>query len=489
MNTFSLMLDRKFKLSEHGTTVKTEVTAGTIIYFTMAYILAVNPNILSAAGMDSTAVMLATCLASAIGTFCMGLMANLPFAMSAGMGLNAYFAYTVVIGMGYPWEKALLAVFVEGVIFIILSRCGLREAIFNAIPHNLKVAVSLAIGLFIAFIGLQNVHIVIANGATLVGIADFRADFHSAGISILLFLIGIIVIGILLAFKVPGAMLIGIVVTWILGIFCELGGAYTPNFETGYYSLYPQLSLPDFGTLGLTFGKCFKAATEFNGLQDILQFTGVVISFLFVDFFDTMGTFTGGAIAGNMLDEDGKMPNAREALTADAIGTTAGAILGTSTITTFVESVSGIVAGGRTGLTAVVTGCWFLLSMLASSFFTSIPSFATAPALVIVGVMMFSNVNKFKFDGMEDYLERIPVFLCVISMVVYYSISEGIAFGIVSYVILNLVAKAINVLLEAANYTFLSRGDDFKFKLIKTGQVSAVMVCVAVIFVCKYIWL
>lgn len=489
MNAISLMLEQRFKLTQHETTIKKEFTAGTIIYFTMAYILAVNPNILSAAGMDSTAVMLATCLASAIGTFCMGMMANLPFAMSAGMGLNAYFAYTVVIGMGYPWEKALLAVFVEGVIFIILSRCGLREAIFNAIPHNIKVAVSLAIGLFIAFIGLQNVHIVVANSATLVGIADFRADFHSAGISILLFLIGIIIIGILLAFKVPGAMLIGIVVTWVLGIICQLCGAYTPNFETGYYSLYPQFSLPNFGALGLTFGKCFKAAFDFHGWQDILQFIGVVISFLFVDFFDTMGTLTGGAVAGNMLDADGKLPNAREALTADAIGTTAGAVLGTSTITTFVESVSGIVAGGRTGLTAVVTGCWFLLSMLASSFFTSIPSFATAPALVVVGVMMFSNLNKFEFDGIDDYLERIPVFLCLISMVAYYSISEGIAFGIVSYVILNLVCKGINVVFDALNYTFLGRGDDFKFKPIKTGQVSPVMICVAIIFVCKYIWL
>lgn len=489
MNTFSLMLDRKFKLAQHDTTIKKEFTAGTLIYFGMAYILAVNPNILSAAGMDSTAVMLATCLASAVGTFCMGMMANLPFAMSAGMGLNAFFAYTVVIGMGYPWEKALLAVFVEGIIFVILSRCGLREAIFNAIPHNLKVAVSLGIGLFIAFIGFQNVHIAVADGATLVTIADFTANFHSAGITILLFLIGVVITGTLLAFKVPGAMLIGIFATWLVGIFCQMGGAYIPDFEAGYYSLYPQLSLPDFGALGLTFGKCFQAATDFHGWQDILQFIGVVISFLFVDFFDTMGTLTGGAIAGNMLDEEGRLPNAREALTADAIGTTVGAILGTSTITTFVESVLGIVAGGRTGLTAVVTGIWFLVSMLASSIFTSIPSFATAPALLIVGVMMFSNISKFEFDGIDDYLERIPVFLCVISMVVFYSISEGIAFGIVSYVILNLIGKAANTLFEALNYTLLDREDDFKLKPIKTGPVSVVMACVTIVFICKYIWL
>lgn len=489
MNTLSLMLDRKFKLTEHETTIKKEFVAGTLTYFGMAYILAVNPDILGAAGMDSTAAMLATCLASFIGTMCMGLMANLPFAMSAGMGLNAFFAYTVVIGMGYQWEKALLAVFVEGVIFIILSRVGLREAIFNAIPHNLKVAVSLGIGLFIAFIGLQNVHIVVADGATLVALADFSADFHSAGISILLFLIGILITGILLAFKVPGAMLIGIFATWILGIFCQLGGAYVPNFETGYYSLYPQLSLPNFGALGLTFGKCFKALGDFHSWQDILQFIGVVIAFLFVDFFDTMGTLTGGAIAGNILTADGKLPNAKEALTADAIGTTAGAVLGTSTITTFVESVLGIAAGGRTGLTAAVTSLWFLVSMLASSIFTSIPSFATAPALLIVGVMMFANSDKFKFDGMDDYLERIPVFLCLMSMVAYYSISEGIAFGIISYVVLNLIGKAVNVVFDLLNYTFLDREDDFKLKPIKTGQVSLVMICVAIIFVCKYIWL
>lgn len=489
MNAISLMLERKFELKQHGTTIKREFIAGTLTFFAMAYILAVNPNILSATGMDSTAVMLATCLASALGTFCMGMLANLPFAMSAGMGLNAFFAYTVVIGMGYPWEKALLAVFVEGAIFIVLSLCGVREVIANAIPHNLKVAVSVAIGLFIAFIGLQNVHIVIANSATLVGIADFSADFSSAGISILLFLIGIIIIGILLAFKVPGAMLIGILVTWLLGIICQACGVYAPNAEAGYYSLYPHWAATDFSTLGLTVGKCFKAAFEFHGWQDVLQFIGVTISFLFVDFFDTMGTLTGGVIAGGMLDEEGNIPKARWAFFADAAGTTGGAILGTSTITTFVESLAGIMAGGRTGLTAIVTGCWFLVSMLASSFFTSIPSFATAPALVMVGVMMLSNISKFEFDGVEDYLERIPVFLCLISMVAYYSISEGIAFGIVSYVVLNLVGKGVNAIFDVLNYTFLNRDDDFKLKPIKTGQVSAVMIIVAIIFVCKYIWL
>lgn len=432
-----MTLSKMFKLSQNGTTVKREITAGTITFFTMAYILAVNPNILSAAGMDSTAVMLATCIASAVGTILMGLMANLPFAMSAGMGLNAFFSYTVVIGMGYAWEKALLAVFVEGVIFIILSLTGVREAIFNAIPHNLKIAVSVGIGLFIAFIGCQNAKICVSS-ATLVGLVDFSENFNTAGISILLFLIGIVIIGILLVMKVPGAMLIGIILTWALGIICEVCGVYVPNVEAGYYSLWPHFAAPDFSTLGLTFGKCFTSMTDFHGASDVLQFVGVVFAFLFVDVFDTLGTLTGGAVAGNMLDKNGELPQIRPALTADAIATTTGAVFGTSTITTFVESTSGIMAGGRTGLTAVVTGFWFIVSMLAASFFTSIPSFATAPALVIVGAMMFPSIKKLELKGHDDYLELIPAFLCVLTMVIFYSISEGIAFGIISYVVLNL---------------------------------------------------
>lgn len=475
MNTLTTTLEQRFKLRENGTTVKRELTAGTITFFTMAYILAVNPNILSAAGMDSTAVMLATCLASALGTVLMGLMANLPFAMSAGMGLNAFFAYTVVIGMGYAWKKALLAVFVEGIIFIILSRTGAREAIFNAIPHNLKIAVSVAIGFFIAFIGYQNVKLCVGNSSTLVALANFRENFNTAGISILLFLIGIAMIGVLLLCKVPGAMLIGIVMTWILGIIFEACGFYVPDAEAGYYSLWPHLTAPNFSTLGLTFGKCFAAVKDFHGWQDVIQFIGVVFAFLFVDIFDTLGTLTGGAVAGNMLDKNGELPQIRPALTADAIATTAGAVCGTSTITTFVESTSGIMAGGRTGLTAIVTGCWFLVSMLASSFFTSIPSFATAPALVIVGVMMFPSIKKLELDGQDDYLELIPIFLCIFGMVAFYSISDGIAFGIISYVVLNLVCSAVNLLLDA-----------LRKPLIKTKPVSILMIGIAVAFVFKY---
>lgn len=474
MSTLSMKLDHMFKLTEHGTTVRKELLAGTITAATMAYILAVNPSILSAAGMDSTAVMLATCIASAFGTFLMGIIANLPFAMSAGMGLNAFFAYTVVIGMGYRWENALLAVFVEGVIFILLSATGVREAIFNAIPHNLKIAVSIGIGLFIAFIGFQNVHMVVANSATLVGLVNFRENFNSAGISVILFLIGVVLIGILLVCKVPGAMLIGIIATWLLGIVCELCGIYVSNPEAGYYSLYPHLTATDFGALGLTFGKCFRGIS-IHGAQDVLQFVSVIFAFLFVDVFDTLGTLTGGAVAGNMLDEDGKLPHIKGALLADAFGTTGGAICGTSTITTYVESVAGIMAGGRTGLTAITTGFWFLVAMFASSFFTSIPSFATAGALVVVGGMMLSNITKLKFKDSEDYLELIPVFLCIIGMVIFYSISEGIAFGVISYVVLNLLGKLANWI----------DGRD----RIKTGKVSGLMVAIAIAFVLKYILL
>lgn len=482
MGTILTNLDCWFRISDRGSTVKKEVWAGTIIFFTMAYILAVNPNILSASGMDSTAVMLATCIASAVGTFLMGILANLPFAMSAGMGLNAYFAYTVVIGMGYAWEKALLAVFVEGIIFVILSLTGVREAIFNAIPHNLKVMVSVAIGLFIAFIGLQNVHMAVGNDSTLVSLASFHENFNSAGMTIILFLIGVAITGVLLACRVPGAMLIGIIVTWGVGIGCELAGGYVPNPDIGYYSLMPHLTAPNFSALGLTFGKCFTALQDFHGASDVLQFAGVVFAFLFVDIFDTLGTLTGGAVAGNMLDEDGKLPEIKQALTADAVATSVGAICGTSTITTFVESTSGIVAGGRTGLTAIVTGIWFLISMFASSFFTSIPSFATAPALLIVGAMMLPSIKKAKLEA-DDYLELIPMFFCLIAMVAFYSISEGIAAGIISYVVLNLACKPINFIAEIMQDE-LSR--ERKPQWIKTHSVNPVMVVIAIAFILKY---
>lgn len=365
------MLENLFKLKENHTSVKTEVIAGITTFMTMAYILAVNPSVLSAAGMDPTAVLLATCIASFIGTLCMGLTANLPFVLSAGMGLNAYLAYTVVGVMRYHWQVALLAVFVEGLIFIVLSLTNVREAIFDAIPLNLKKGVSVGIGIFIAFIGLQNAKLVVGNDSTLLTITDFTKDFHSAGICSLLAVIGLLITVILYIKKVPGSILIGILATWIIGMICQVTGIYVPDINAEYYSLFPTFEMTDFSKLGETFGKCFQYDLSKVG---IFNFIAVVLSFLFVDLFDTLGTLVGVSTKAGMLDEEGKLPGIKPALMADAIATTSGAVLGTSTVTTFVESSSGVAAGGRTGLTAVVAGFLFLISTLFAPIFTAIPS-------------------------------------------------------------------------------------------------------------------
>ena len=380
------MLERTFKLKENNTTVKTEVAAGITTFMTMAYILAVNPSILSEAGMNANAVLIATCLASFIGTMCMALMANLPFALSAGMGLNAYLAYTVVLGQGISWQIALFAVFVEGIVFIIMSLTNVREAIFNAIPLTLKKGVSVGIGLFIAFIGLQNAGLVV-DSSTLVTVTSFTENFNTHGICALLAVIGLFITSILHIRKVNGAILIGIVATWGLGMICQLTGIYVPNPEMGAYSLFPSgIMSADFSALGETFGQCFNI--DFTGVG-LFNFVVIVFSFLFVDLFDTLGTLIGVATKANMLDEEGRLPNIKPALMSDAIATSAGAILGTSTTTTFVESSAGVAVGGRTGLTAVTTAVLFLLATLFSPLFTSIPSFATAPALIFVGFLMF----------------------------------------------------------------------------------------------------
>lgn len=436
------MFEKLFKLKQNNTNVRTEVLAGITTFMTMAYILAVNPSILGAAGMDTTAVMLATCIASFIGTVLMGLLANLPFALSAGMGINAFMAYTVVIGNGYTWQTALLAVFIEGVIFIILSLTNVREAIFNSIPLSLKQGVSVGLGLFIAFIGLQNSGIVVSS-STLISLIDFGENFNTAGICALLAVIGIFLTAVLYVKKVPGAILIGIIGTWVLGMICQLTGLYIPDPDMGYYSLFPTFAMTDFSKLGETFGQCFNVSFDSVG---IFNFIIVIFSFLFVDIFDTLGTLIGVATKADMLDKDGKLPGIRPALLSDAVATTAGAVLGTSTTTTFVESASGVGAGGRTGLTAVTTGILFLLSTLLAPVFTAIPSFATAPALVFVGFLMFSSITKIKLS--EDSLtETIPAYLCIIGIPFFYSISEGIAIGIISYVIINIFcgkAKKIN---------------------------------------------
>lgn len=452
-------MENFFKLKEHGTDVKTEVIAGLTTFMTMAYILAVNPSILGATGMDTGAIFTATALASAIGSFCMALFANLPFVLSAGMGLNAYFAYTVVLGMGYSWEVALTAVFVEGIIFIILSLTNVREAIFNAIPASLKVAVSVGIGLFITFIGLQNAHIVV-DGSTLVGLFSFNGSvkagtFQSEGITVVLALIGLLITAFLVIKNVKGNILLGILITWVLGIICQLTGLYVPNAEAGFYSLIPSGIISAPASVAPTLFKM-----DFSAIAS-LNFVVVVFAFLFVDIFDTLGTLIGCATKANMLDKEGKLPGIKGALMADAVGTTVGACLGTSTITTFVESSSGIAEGGRTGLTSIVSGLLFILALFFSPIFLAIPSFATAPALIVVGFFMMQSVAKINWS---DMLEAIPAFICIFAMPFMYSISEGISFGVISFVVLNAVAG-------------------------KTKKITPLMWVLAVLFILKYIFL
>ena len=417
------------------------------------------PSILGSTGMDPTAVLLATALASFIGTACMAFMANLPFVLSAGMGLNAYMAYTVCAGYGYSWHVALLAVFAEGLIFIVLSLTNVREAIFNAIPLTLKRGVSVGIGLFIAFIGLQNAGLSV-DSSTLVTIISFPENFHTAGICALLALIGLFIMAVLYTYRVKGAILYGILGTWILGMLCQVTGIYTPDVENGFYTLFPTLGITDFSKLGETFGKCFTVDFDAVG---IINFIVVIFSFLFVDIFDTLGTLIGVATKADMLDEEGRLPGIRPALMADAIATSFGAVLGTSTTTTFVESASGVAVGGRTGLTALVSALLFLLSTLFAPIFTAIPSFATAPALIMVGFLMVGTVTEIRFDE-DNITEAIPAYLAIIAMPLFYSISEGISMGIISYVLLNVAAG-------------------------KAKKITPLMYVLAVLFVLKYIFL
>lgn len=454
------MLEKLFKLKQNNTNVKTEILAGMTTFLTMAYILAVNPQILSDAGMDKTAVLLATCFASFLGTLLMALTANLPFALSAGMGLNAFMAYTVVGEYGYSWNVALLAVFIEGIVFIVMSLTNIREAIFNAIPMVLKKAVSVGIGLFIAFIGLQNSGLCTDNPSTLVSIISFPHNFSTAGICALLALIGTLIMAVLYIKKVKGAVFLGIIITWILGILCQITGIYVPDPETGYFTLIPHMEMTDFSKISETAGKCFDV--DFNAVG-VFNFVVIIFSFLFVDLFDTLGTLIGVSTKAGMLDKDGKLPKIKPALMADAVATSAGAVLGTSTTTTFVESSAGVADGGRTGLTSLTTAILFLLSTLFATVFTTIPSFATAPALILVGFMMFSAITEISFEE-GNYTKAIPAYLCIISMPLFYSISEGISIGIISYVILNLVCG-------------------------KSKDIKPLMYVLAVLFILKYIFL
>ena len=455
-------LEKIFHLKENKTDVKTEVIAGITTFMTMAYILAVNPSVLSACGMDSGAVFTATALAALIATLLMAAFSNYPFVLAPGMGLNAYFSYTVVLQMGYSWQTALAAVFIEGIVFILLSLTNVREAIFNAIPMNLKHAVSVGIGLFIAFIGLQNAHIVV-DSATLVGVYSFKSSvanglFNSEGITVVLALVGILVTGILVVKGVKGNILWGILITWGLGILCQLLGIYQVNPEIGMYSL-----LPDFSN-GISVPSLAPTLMQmdFSGILS-LDFFVVMFAFLFVDLFDTLGTLIGVASKADMLDKDGKLPRIRGALLSDAIGTSVGAMLGTSTTTTFVESASGVAEGGRTGLTAVVAAILFGLSLFLSPIFLAIPSFATAPALVVVGFLMLTSITKINFD---DFTEAIPAYVAIIAMPFMYSISEGIAMGVISYVVINVVTGKM-----------------------KEKKISPLMYVLTVLFILKYVCL
>lgn len=443
-----------FKLKEHKTDVKTEVLAGLTTFMTMAYILAVNPNILSATGMPSGELFTATAIASIVGTLAMALLANLPFALAPGMGLNAYMAYTVVLGNGYSWQMALFAVFLEGLIFILLSVVNVREAILNAIPKNLKYGISAGIGLFIAFVGLQNAGVVVASASTGVSLGSITAAGPCLAI------VGVIIIAILHHKNVKGSLLIGILATWVLGMLAQLIGWYQVDVENGVYSLFPSgiVSLPDWiGTIG---GACFNMDVVKEGFASngefILNLIIVMFSFMFVDIFDTIGTLIGVASKANMLDEKGQVPKAKQALLSDAIATSVGAVCGTSTTTTFVESASGVAQGGRTGLTALTVAGLFVLALFFSPIFLAIPSFATAPALIFVGFLMIESLFKVEYTNAP---EAIPAFMACIMMPFAYSISEGIAFGIVSYTAINVCCgrrKNVSVIMWILTILFIA---------------------------------
>lgn len=429
------MFEKYFQLKAHGTNPRTEILAGITTFLTMAYILAVNPNILAAAGMDQGALFTATAVASIVGTLAMALLAKLPFAQAPGMGMNAFFAFTVVLGMGYSWQFALTAILIEGVLFFIMNVFNVREAIVNAIPNTLKHAISAGIGLFIAFIGLQNAGVVVNNDATLVQIGDITSG------GALLALIGLVITSVLLIRKVKGALLVGIIATAVVGI---------PMGITQFSGIVDVPPSP----APLFFKFDFSQIFTFDML--IVTFT-----FLFVDVFDTVGTLIGVCSKANMLDEKGQIPNVKKAFYADAIGTTSGAIFGTSAVTTYVESAAGVSEGGRTGMTALVTAGCFALALFFAPLFLSIPGAATAPVLILVGLMMLSPIKNIDLD---NYAESVPAFICIIAMPLMYSIAEGIALGLVSYVLLNSISG--------------------KFK-----KVSIAMYILAILFILNYIFI
>ena len=467
-------LGKLFKLNRAHTSVRTEIVAGITTFMTMAYILAVNPQLLSMAGIPRGGVFMATCIGAVVGTLLMAFMANYPFVLAPGMGLNAFLTFGVCFGMGYSWQFALLAVFVEGLVFLALSLTPVREGIFNAIPFSLKKAVAAGIGLFICLIALKTAGVVVDNQATLVGLVSFKnVPFATHGICAVLALLGTILTGFMLVRGWKGAILFGIFVTWGLGMIAQATGLYIPDPAAGYFSLYPNLSfegfVQNFKEFGATCGAVFNSGSWTHTVDKVvvgsgwdlvkgLDFFVVMFAFFFVDLFDTLGTLIGVSMKGGFLTKEGKLPRISGALYADAIATSVGAVFGTSTVTTYVESASGVMAGGKTGLTAITSAVLFLLAILFAPVFLAIPGFATAPALIIVGYMMLSSCASVVWD---DASEAVPAFLAIVAMPFCYSISEGIMFGVISYTLINLIAG-------------------------KTSKIHWVMYILTAVFVAKY---
>ena len=465
-------LGRLFKLKRNRTSVRTEIVAGVTTFMTMAYILAVNPNILSDAGIPRGGVFMATAVAAVIGTLLMAFMSNYPFVLAPGMGLNAFLTYGVVIGMGYSWQFALLAVFVEGLIFLALSLTPVREGIFNAIPLSLKKAVAAGIGLFICLIAMKTAGVIVDNPATLVAMVKFKdVPFHTHGVCAVLALAGTLFTSYMLTKGWKGAILFGILYTWGLGMLAQAVGVYVPDPAHGFFSLYPDFSFKgiaqNFTEFGQTVGAIFNSEGWTHGkgetmragwtLVKSLDFFVVMFAFFFVDLFDTLGTLIGVSMKGGFLDKEGKLPRISGALCADAIATAAGAILGTSTTTTYVESASGVVAGGRTGLTGVTSAALFALAIIFAPVFLAIPGFATAPALIIVGYMMLSSCADIDW---RDAGEAVPAFLAVAAMPFTYSISDGIMFGVISYTAINAFAgnfKRIHWIMYVLTALFIAK--------------------------------
>ncbi len=443
-----------FQLKEYGTDLKTEVSAGITTFMTMGYIFIVNPDMLSMPGvdMDRSSVFVATVLASIIATIMMALLARYPFALAPGMGLNAVFAFN--IAMNYGWETALLAVFIEGIIFILLSLVNFREAIFNAIPTNLKHAVAIGLGLFIAFIGFSNAGIVVASEATKVTLGDV------GNLTTMLSILGVFITVILIVKKVKGAILIGILVTYLIGVVCQILGIYVPNPDLNMFSLYPSDSNGNFAIFSIpTWNPEYNLIAAFSKgtfqSMPIFEFISILIALLFVDIFDTIGTLIGVSSKAGLLDEDGKLPRVKPALLSDAIGTTVGGLMGTSTVTTYVESASGVADGGRTGLTSIVVSILMFLTLFMYPVISAIPSFATAPALIVVGMYMFDAIRKVNLDSFE---EVVPVFMMIVLMPLTYSIADGLMFGFLSYVVAKLAAgkiKEVNPIIIVISLTFV----------------------------------